>query len=191
MKKYSCLSAAFLLVPSLAHAHMMGGGVGFLSGFSHPFLGLDHLLAMLSVGILSTQLGGKSIWTVPSSFVSLMLLGGILGMHQFPLFSVELGIAFSVFALGMAIAIEKKVPAVLAMFLVGFFALFHGHAHGSEMPGVVHPAVYALGFVSATTVVHLLGVLIGLPSQRSVQAARVLQYAGAGIAAIGLRLLII
>jgi len=98
----------------------------------------DHFLAMVSVGILSAQMGGRAVWTIPATFVIVMLIGGMLGMIDIPLFSVELGIAFSVLALGTAIAAEKKLPAALAIVFVGFFAVFHGHAHGYAYPITLH-----------------------------------------------------
>lgn len=107
-----------------AFAHEMGDGGGFMTGLGHPVLGFDHLLAMLSVGILSAQMGGRSIWAVPTTFVFVMLVGGILGIYNIPIFSVELGIAFSVLALGLALAAEKKFPSVVSMLFVAFFAIF-------------------------------------------------------------------
>lgn len=189
MKKKLFLTLATFLLPALAHAHSAHGDGGLVAGLSHPVFGLDHLLAMVSVGVLSAQMGGRAIWTVPVTFVSVMLLGGILGMYGIPLFSVELGIAFSVFALGVALAAEKKLSPVLAMLFVGFFAIFHGHAHGTEMPSVAKPALYATGFVSATASIHLFGVLIGLLFQLSARSAPLLRFAGVGIAAIGLHIL--
>lgn len=183
----------FLLIPDLAGAHTVGaaGDGGLMAGLGHPVLGFDHLLAMVSVGILSAQMGGKAKWMVPAAFVSVMLLGGILGMMEIPFFSVELGIAFSVLALGVALALEKKLPATLAMLFVGFFALFHGHAHGTEMPQLAQPALYALGFVAATAWIHICGLLIGVTCQRFPRGAEFLRFAGAGIAGIGFHLLIL
>jgi urease accessory protein len=146
---------------------------------------------MISVGILSAQMGGKAIWTVPATFVGVMLVGGVLGIQGVPLFSVEVGIAFSVLALGVAIAAQKKLPAFLAMMFVGFFAIFHGHAHGTEMPNLAQPALYALGFVIGTTAIHVAGVIIGVISPKFNDGAQFLRYGGAGIAGIGLHLLVI
>lgn len=192
MKKVLLAISFLLLFPTLAHAHEIAGsaGGGFFSGFLHPVLGLDHFLAMVSVGILSAQIGGKAIWTVPATFVSVMLVGGILGMIGIPLISVELGIAFSVFALGVALAADKNVPVVSSMIFVAIFALFHGHAHGSEMPVVAHPALYALGFVTGTAGIHVLGVLIGLAAEKLPKGPLLLRAVGAVIAAVGLHLLI-
>lgn len=146
---------------------------------------------MISVGILSAQMSGRAIWTVPLTFVSVMLIGGILGIQGMPLFSVELGIAFSVLALGVALAAEKKLSPILAMIFVGCFAIFHGHAHGTEMPYMAEPVLYACGFVAGTAVIHIAGVLIGIFSKKFCHGDQLLRYAGAGIAGIGFHLIII
>lgn len=192
MKRNIALLLTILLIPTLAHAHIVsGGGGGFVAGMSHPILGFDHLLAMISVGILSAQMGGRAIWTVPATFVGVMLLGGILGMQGLglPLFSAEIGIAFSVLALGVALAAEKKLPPMLAMLFVGLFAVFHGYAHGAEMPNIAQPILYSLGFVMGTAGIHIAGVLIGLIAQKSTRGAELLRFVGAGIAGIGFHLL--
>ena len=175
--------------PSMSYAHEGSGG-GFMSGLTHPVLGFDHLLAMLSVGILSAQMGGQAIWRVPLTFVLVMLGGGILGINGVPLFSVELGIAFSVLALGIAIALENKLSPLLAMVFVGFFAIFHGHAHGTEMPSLSKPVFYACGFVIGTAGIHIAGVLIGIIAERLKEGKQVLRYVGAGIAGVGFHLII-
>jgi len=179
-----------LFLPGLAFAHDAALGGGFTAGLGHPVLGFDHLLAMISVGILSAQMGGRAIWTVPLTFVAVMLAGGILGMQGIPLFSVELGIAFSVLALGVALTAEKKAPPVLAMLFVGFFAIFHGHAHGTEMPHLAEPALYAAGFIVGTACIHIAGVLIGNFSKQIANGAQLLRYVGAGISGIGLHLIV-
>jgi urease accessory protein len=173
-----------LFVSNLVYAHGVNDG-GFMSGFSHPVLGLDHLLAMLSVGILSLQMGGRSIWMVPTTFVLVMLLGGVLGMQDVHLFSVELGIAISVFVLGIAIAIDKKLSPVVAMIFVSFFAIFHGHAHGTEMPYLSKPVFYASGFIVGTACIHIMGVLMGVIAKRFAVGKSLLRYLGAAIAGIG------
>ena len=174
------------LLPAPLFAHTGHDTLGFANGFTHPVFGPDHLLAMLSVGILSAQMGGRAIWTVPLAFVSFMLVGGLLGMFGLPFFSVEIGIAVSVLTLGMAIAIDKKLPVILTMAGVTFFALFHGHAHGAEMPGSAQPALYALGFILGTTAIHLLGVAMGWASTRHPGGALRLRWAGLCIAVLGI-----
>jgi len=189
MKKlFYFLSLSCLFCPTL-FAHSSEGG-GFTAGLCHPVLGMDHLLAMISVGILSAQIGGKAIWTVPSTFVGVMLIGGILGIKGIPFFSVELGIACSVIILGIAIAIGKNVPTLIALALVSFFALFHGHAHGTEMPSLAQPAWYALGFTSGTAGIHIAGVLIGVVAEQYRFGPKVLRFAGLIIASIGLMLIL-
>jgi len=173
------------LFPAPLFAHTGHDTLGFANGFTHPVFGPDHLLAMLSVGILSAQMGGRAIWTVPLAFVCFMLVGGLWGMFGMPLFSVEIGIALSVLALGLAITTEKKFPVLLTMAGVAFFALFHGHAHGSEMPGSAQPALYALGFILGTTAIHLLGVAMGWASTRHPGGALRLRWAGLCIALLG------
>lgn len=184
----SILGVVFFL-PAMAHAHTGDGG-GFMAGLMHPVLGFDHLLAMLSVGILSAQMGGPAIWRVPFTFVLVMLGGGVLGINGVPLFSVELGIALSVLALGVAIALEKKLSSLLAMIFVGFFAIFHGHAHGTEMPSLSKPLFYACGFVVGTAGIHVVGVLIGIIADKLKDGGQLLRYFGAGIAGIGFHLII-
>lgn len=180
-----------LACPTLAQAHGVHEGGGFLSGLGHPVLGLDHLLAMLAVGILSAQIGGRAVWAVPVAFLGVMLLGGLMGMQAIPLFTVESGIAISVVLLGVAIAFDRKLPLVLAMFGVGFFALFHGHAHGTEMPAVAMPLFYALGFVAGTAAIHAAGVGVGVASKRFAYGPQVLRIAGVGIAGLGLQFMIL
>ena len=157
----------------------------FLSGLTHPVLGLDHLLAMVSVGILSAQIGGKAIWTVPATFVVIMALGGFLGWVDIGLTAIEVGIAFSVLALGTAIAVDRRVPLVAAMSVVGVFAVFHGYAHGAEMPTVAKPVTYALGFMAGTAMLHLAGVVIGDISQHYAKGKIMLRAAGVAIAGTG------
>ena len=179
-----------LLLPSNTWAHVGLHGDGFTSGFAHPIFGFDHFLAMLSVGLLSVQLGGRAIWTVPATFVLFVLVGGILGMHDVPLFTVEAGIASSVLILGLAILADRQIPVMLAMAGVAVFGLFHGHAHGTEMPGFVHPAAYASGFVLGTALIHLLGVGLGLFATRNQIGSVSLRVAGALIALLGLNFFI-
>jgi urease accessory protein len=185
------LALMIFALPNIAYAHAVAGGGGFMSGLSHPVLGFDHLLAMLSVGILSAQIGGSAIWKVPAAFVSVMLVGGILGMNGVYFMSVELGIVVSVFALGLAITLDQKLPLLITIFFVGFFALFHGHAHGSEMPYLAKPLFYACGFVVGTTVIHIAGVMVGVMAKKIKHGAQILRYLGAGIAGIGFYLIIL
>lgn len=163
------------------------GGDGFASGFFHPILGFDHLLAMIAVGLLSVQLGGRAIWTVPCAFVAFLALGGLIGLAGTPLPEVEGAIALSVFALGLAIAARAALPTLLAMAFVGFFAVFHGHAHGMEIPQLAEPARYVLGFMAASALLHVLGVALGLLGRREGLRAQL----GSGVAGIGLYMVLL
>jgi urease accessory protein len=174
-----------VLIPGIAGAHGNAGDSGFVSGLNHPVFGFDHLLAMVTVGLLSAQMGGKAIWTVPATFVTVMSVGGMLGMKGIELPMVELWIAFSVLALGSALAAARKLPVSVAMGFVGFFALFHGHAHGTEMPRLAEPAMYALGFCAATAGLHILGAVTGYMAVHSRRGTRLLRLAGLVIAVSG------
>ena len=149
MKRF--LQLAFLvafLAPTAALAHTgVGDTSGFMRGFMHPLGGLDHQLAMILVGIFAYQLGGRALWLVPLTFVAVMAFGGFLGIAGIPVPFIELGIALSVIVLGAIVAFGVKVPVAAAMGIVGLFAIFHGHAHGSEMPMDASGLEYGLGFM--------------------------------------------
>lgn len=172
-------------VPMLAQAHPGHGPANsFASGFGHPLQGLDHLLAMIAVGLWAAQLGGRSIWAVPATFVGVMSIGGMLGMMGMPLPMVEAGILTSVLVLGILIAAAARLPLAVSMAVVGLFALFHGHAHGTEIPMAASGLVYGIGFVLATAALHGCGIALGLLAQKRL-AAPALRYAGAAIAVTG------
>lgn len=155
-------AVVFCLAPVPALAHVEVGPLGgFQSGFVHPIIGTDHLLAMLAVGIWGAQMGGRNVWTLPVTFPLIMAVGGILGMNGVALPNVELGIALSVLVLGLAIAFAWKAPEWVALLLITVFAIFHGFAHGAELPTAVDPASYAVGFVVATGLIHVVGIGIG------------------------------
>ncbi len=185
MKRLLLPVLSCILLPGAAHAHSFRGDAGFMSGLYHPVLGFDHLLAMLCVGIVSAQIGGRSIWTVPTTFVLIMAVGGYLGLENIPLPGVEYGIACSVLLLGLAVARGKRIHPVTAYVGVGFFAVFHGHAHGGEIPAMADPLVFSLGFLLGTAAIHLAGVTVGLVSARIKDGPQFLRYVGAGIAGIG------
>jgi len=190
MKKISLILALLaLLIPSTALAHNIGGN-GVLSGLTHPLFGPDHLLAMVAVGVISTILGGKAVYKVPATFIGFMLAGGIIGMMGISLFGVEIAIALSVLLLGAAIALNKKVPNLLAMLFVAIFAVFHGHAHGAEMPLISNATLYVIGFITSTAFLHVSGVLIGHFAKKTQITNGILRFAGAGIGIIGLTFLI-
>ena len=185
---HALILALFLgLVPQIVYAHD-GSTVpfgGFLSGLVHPVLGYDHLLAMLSVGILSAQIGGRAIWTVPATFVGIMAVGGALGLIDIGLGATELGIAISLVLLGAIIAAERTLPVRLAMLGVGFFAIFHGYAHGTEMPTTAEPVLYALGFLTGTALIHIAGVVIGDIFRHYERGKMILRVGGGLISLVG------
>jgi urease accessory protein len=152
-----------LLAPAAAEAHVTQGPIGGLTaGLAHPFSGLDHLLAMLAVGIWGAQMGGRSIWTLPVTFPLVMIVGGFLGMIGVALPHVETGIALSMLVLGAAIVFAWHPAEWVALAVIGFFAICHGYAHGVELPNAADPAAYATGFVIATGTIHVLGIGLGL-----------------------------
>lgn len=153
------LVAAF---PSAAFAHTESGAVGgFISGFLHPLTGLDHIVAMFAVGLWGAFLGNPAIWILPVIFPVVMAFGGALGILGVPLPGIEIGIALSGIVLGAMVAGAVKPPLWVAGVLVGIFAIFHGHAHGTELPQAANPATYAVGFVLATGLLHLSGIAFG------------------------------
>jgi len=154
---------ALCLVPTAAFAHpAIGNASGFMHGLMHPLSGLDHQLAMILVGIFAYQLGGRALWLVPLAFIAMMAVGGFLGVTATPVPFVEIGIALSVVVLGAIVAFGIKAPVAMAMGLVGLFAIFHGHAHGTEMPMDVSGATYGAGFMLATALLHAVGVGMGM-----------------------------
>lgn len=192
MKRMIWAAAALMAVASTAEAHTgVGGTAGFAHGFMHPLSGVDHILAMVAVGLFAARLGGKALWAVPAAFVSMMAFGGALGISGVGLPFVETGIAASVIVLGAIVALQVRLPVAMAIGLVGFFALFHGHAHGAEMPISASGMSYALGFMSATALLHAAGIGLGLTLGRfaSHRVTRVVQAAGALMAVAGVGLL--
>lgn len=161
------LSAALVLVAGQALAHTgHGAAAGLAAGAGHPLAGLDHVLAMVAVGILAAQLGGRALWAVPAAFLGAMILGGLLGVAAAAEPFVEQGIAISVVLLGLIIALGQRLPPAAAAALVAGFAVFHGHAHGAEMPADASGLLYGLGFALATASLHLAGIGLGLGARR-------------------------
>ncbi|MDP1644923.1 MAG: HupE/UreJ family protein [Thiobacillus sp.] len=157
---------------------------GFAGGLAHPFMGLDHLLAMIAAGLWAAQQGGRALWAVPAAFVGAMLLGGVLAWSGIALPHVESAIALSVLVLGLLIASRGQWAVTAGMAIAAVFALFHGYAHGLEMPQAASPALYALGFVLATLCLHGMGIASSLIGRHAVRLA------GIGIAATGLALVL-
>ena len=184
--------AALAAFPGMAWAHPgHDAAVGFSHGFIHPVTGLDHILAMIAVGMFAANLGGRALWAVPLTFVGVMAIGGALGMAGIAVPMVEVGIAASVIILGLMVTLRWKAPVTAAMALVGVFAIFHGHAHGAEMPVDASGLHYALGFILATTLLHVVGIGFGLGVARLGQrtAPRLVQACGLAMAVCGVGLL--
>jgi urease accessory protein len=174
-----------LLWPTSASAHLLGDQAGgFISGFEHPISGLDHILAMVSVGLWGAQLGPPAIWLLPVTFPMVMAFGGMLGLMGVPLPGTEIGIALSAIGLGAMVASEARPPLWIAAGLVGFFAIFHGHAHGTELPPDESGVLYSMGFVVATGLLHLTGIGIGLIHHWKAGEVT-LRLGGAGVAIAG------
>jgi urease accessory protein len=186
--KTRAIIALFLVVAwsSVASAHTgVGDANGFVHGFSHPLNGIDHVLAMVAVGAFAAQLGGRALWLVPLTFISVVAAAGLVGMAGIGLPFVEIGIALSVIVLGLVVALQLSLPVVAAMALVGFFAIFHGHAHGAEMPESASGLAYGAGFVCATALLHAIGIGFGIGIERfGKQYSQTVVQAGGGAMAL-------
>lgn len=157
------LALMVFVLPSTASAHTATGAVGgFLSGFQHPLTGLDHIVAMVAVGLWGAFLGGRAMWTLPVVFPVVMAMGGSMGVLGMPLPGVETGIALSGVILGAMVALAAKPPLWVAAVIVGIFAIFHGYAHGTELPESANAMTFAIGFVISTGLLHLSGIAFGL-----------------------------
>jgi urease accessory protein len=184
--------AALLLSTTLAQAHPGGAAHDLVHGFMHPIGGLDHVLAMVAVGLLAAQLGGRALWLVPGAFVMVMALAAAFGAVGVTPPKVEIGIAASVLVLGAAVALPLGMPAGLAAAIVGVFAIFHGVAHGAEMPRTMSGLNYGIGFVAATALLHGVGIGIGLLAYRWSEAVGsiALRALGGCIAVIGIMMIV-
>ncbi|MEI7457264.1 MAG: HupE/UreJ family protein [Nitrosomonadales bacterium] len=195
MKKFAWLYlllfvASGELLPTVAFAHVgVGEASGFLDGLMHPVSGLDHICAMVAVGLWAAQMGVRSIWAVPITFVSVMVSGWMLGVSGISMPFAELGIMLSVLMLGVFIATSVRLPLWLSSAIVGLFAMCHGHTHGTEMPGSTSSMMYAYGFILSTVFLHIVGVTFGLGMHRQAQKL-IVRLAGASIAIFGLYLAI-
>jgi urease accessory protein len=187
------VAAALVLLPGVAFAHSgHGDAAGITHGFMHPLGGLDHVLAMVAVGLYAALLGGRALWLVPATFVAVMALGGAAGVAGYALPYTEIGIALSVVVFGLAVALHVSLPTLAAMALVGVFAVFHGHAHGAEMPQSLSGTEYAAGFLVATALLHGAGIALGLGIGKlsEIGGRRVAQAAGGAMALAGVVLLV-
>jgi urease accessory protein len=185
----SAFLAAAMLWPVAVWAHAESGKAdGFLAGLHHPISGPDHILAMISVGLWGAQLGAPAIWLLPVTFPIVMAFGGMLGLIGVPLPGVEIGIATSAIILGVAVLSEWRPPLWVAALIVGIFAIFHGHAHGTELPPGSSGMLYSIGFVMATGLLHAFGITIGL-IHRWNWGRWALRFAGTVVALAGTRFL--
>jgi urease accessory protein len=180
----------FVFAPAAALAHPGHDGAGgLLHGFLHPVTGIDHVLAMIAVGVLAAQYGGRALWLIPLSFVTVMAIAGVIGMAGIVVPVAEVGIGLSVVVLGLAIAFQLRPPTFVAMAVVGFFALFHGYAHGAELPDGISGLSFALGFLLATALLHCTGIGLGLLMQRQASSRRLIQAGGGAMALVGIAVL--
>lgn len=187
------LGALLAFLPAIASAHPgHDGGHGlewdFAGGFTHPLFGLDHLLAMLAVGVWAAQAGGRARWLGPATFVGVLALGAVLGSQSGVLPAVEQMIAASLLAFGLMIVLAKRLPLAAGLGLTALFGTFHGFAHGSELPIVSNGFSYGLGFVAATILLHGAGLMLGQVSAR--RPEWFVRTAGAGVATVGAVMLI-
>jgi len=186
----SLMTILLLVAMQPLAAHTTGGAIGGLgSGLGHPFIGVDHLLAMLAVGMWAYQLGGSSVWKIPLAFVVTLLAGAGIGLAGLSLPFIEPMIAASVMVFGLLIAMRYRVAPVLACLMVALFALFHGYAHGIEMPLATSPLTYVAGFSIATIGLHGLGVMLAYVIHRTTHTM-LLRVGGMGLASTGLLLLL-
>ena len=185
------LGIALCLVTGGAEAHIIDESAGgFGRGFEHPLTGLDHFLAMFAVGLWGAQIGGRQVWALPVTFPLIMVVGGIAGMIGIPLPGVEIGISLSILALGSAIAFAWRPAAWVALLLISVFAICHGYAHGKELPNAADPADFAIGFVIATGLIHLLGIGVGLMLGKPL-GGRITRNLGGGLALSGIYFLLV
>jgi urease accessory protein len=184
--------AALAMVPTIALAHPGSLDHGLTDGIMHPLTGLDHVLAMVAVGLFAAQLGGRALWITPLSFMAMLVVGALLAMMHIAVPLVEVGIAFSIISLGVVLLFGVGLPTVGAMTLVGFFAIFHGYAHGLELPNTASAFSYGVGFVLATGLLHLAGITLALFARQAAVSLRpgLFRAAGATFTFAGIALLI-
>ncbi len=183
---FALVTVVFTFHPGLAWAHAeVAVGAGLVNGLLHPVQGLDHLIAMVAVGLWGAQLGSPLIWALPIAFPLMMAVGGVIGIMGIPLPSVEVGIAASALVLGLFVLTAFRAPTWLAVVAVSVFAIFHGHAHGMELPHAASPLAYGVGFVTSTGLLHLAGILIGLLNGFGGIGPMIVRACGGAVAALG------
>ena len=186
MRCFPLTAIGLATVPGLAFGHEGGAAAGgFVNGLTHPLFGLDHVAAMVAVGLWGGQLRSPAIWLLPITFPVVMALGGALGARGLPLPAVEVGIAVSAVVMGIMVAASVKPPLGVAALIVGAFAVFHGHAHGTELPETATPLAYGAGFVISTGLLHGAGIAVGL-LVRWEAGETLVRVCGGAIAALGL-----
>jgi urease accessory protein len=184
-RRMALLLGLMMTFAPAARAHVESGGAGsLLSGLLHPVTGLDHVVAMVAVGLWGAVLADPAIWLLPVAFPMVMAFGGLIGLLGLPLPGVEVGIAISGMVLGLLVALERRVSLAVALSLVGVFALFHGYAHGRELPDGANALLFSLAFVAATGLLHLVGILLG-ELRRWPMGRRLVQLVGAAITISG------
>ena len=184
-------AAAAALIPIPASAHVgVGDAHGVMHGLAHPFSGADHVLAMTAVGLLAACLGGRALWLLPLTFLSVMALAGFAGMAGGGVPHTEVGVALSVAVLGLAVAIQPTLSTRVASLLVGVFAVFHGHAHGAEMPANASGLAYGAGFLCASALLIGAGLGLGLAAAGQAYGRRLVQLGGAATAVAGVAILL-
>lgn len=184
------LISLLIVMPEIALAHALeGAGGGFVTGLLHPIMGVDHLVAMVAVGLWGAFLGERALWILPIVFPSIMAVGAAFGIVGLEIPLVEFVIALSGVVLGALIALRVRAPLAIAMVLVGIFAIFHGYAHGVEMPEQISAITYSAGFVIGTGLLHLAGVAIGFAT-RLPRGELLVRGCGGVISAIGLSYLV-
>jgi urease accessory protein len=190
--RIAALAAVLVALAGPAFAHTGHGHAGgFVHGFMHPVGGLDHVLVMMAVGLYAVRLGGRALWLMPATFIAVMAFGGLLGTFRIADPFFEIGVAISVVVLGLAVALRADMPTITAIALVGLVAIFHGYAHGTEMPGDVSGYAYAAGFLLATALLHGAGIAVGFAAARfaALGGWRVAQAAGGAMALAGVAIL--
>src|SRR5262245_7154975 len=180
------LLATLVLASRHAFAHIVDGSAtgGFVGGFAHPLFGLDHVVAMVAAGLWGAFLGPPALWLLPITFPLVMAIGGAIAIVGVPVPAVEIGIASSAVVLGGMIALAARPPLIIAALIVGAFAIFHGHAHGAELPPGSDAVAFSVGFVMATGLLHLAGITFGLLTRWPAGCIGV-RAAGVGIALVG------
>ncbi len=182
----------FEYLPTLL-AHVLPGDSGVIEGFLHPLIGLEHLLAMVAVGLVSAQIGKRAIWTVPLAFLIMMSIGGVVGFFGISTSIIAYGIATSLILLGIALVIQRQFPEAVALIIVGIFAVFHGYAHGEAVPSeqnLVFFIAYVAGFIMSTAGLHVIGALLGYIALRSQRGVLVLRVSGMLIGLAGIYFLL-